>query len=232
MSEGFQFFDIIFLAMLAGFIVLRLRSVLGRRTGSERPPSEEVQRRYSGRAMESPARDQATIDAAPATGAPAPYRLVLKESSAAADGIAAIRQKDRHFNLDEFVRGASHAYDLILNGFWSGDRESFRPFVSPEIYEQFDRAIRNREKDGLTLQNRIEEVERIEVVDARLHGATAEITLRYHTEAVFVTSDREGRVIDGNPVDRVKVEDVWTFERDLTSTDPNWILISTASEDA
>lgn len=235
MSEGFQFFDIIFLAMLAGFVVLRLRSVLGRRTGNERPPAEEAQGRYNGRPVQGPAADKAAADAAlgiDVAAAPADYRLVLENASPASDGVEAIRQKDRHFNLDAFVRGAGDAYDLILNGFWSGDRDSFRPFVSREVYDQFDQAIRGREEDGISLQNSIEQVERIEVVDARLHGSMAEITLRFHTEAVFVTLDGEGRVIEGNPVDRVKVEDVWTFERDLTSNDPSWILISTASEDA
>lgn len=239
MSDGFQFFDIIFIAMLAGFIILRLRSVLGRRTGNERPPSEEVQRRYEAPAEKPVA---ATVGGqngrgdAPAiggAGVEAPeYRLGLDENSPAFDGIEAIRRRDRSFDLDSFVAGARGAYDLILTGFWSGDREAFRPFVSNEVFEQFDAVIRERESAGLTLDNKLERVRRIDVVGARLNGTVAEITLRFTVDAVFVTLDSEGRVVEGTPVDEVEVQDVWTFERDLNSRDPNWTLISTASEDA
>lgn len=239
MSDGFQFFDIIFLAMLAGFIILRLRSVLGRRTGNERPPSEEVQRRYEGTA-EKPV--PATMggqngagDAPPMAGAgleAAEYRLDLDEHSPAFDGIEAIRQRDRAFDLNGFVAGARGAYDLILNSFWSGDREAFRPFVSDEVFDQFDAVIRDREGEGVTLDNKLERVRRIEVVAARVNGSTAEIVLRFVTDAIFVTLDSEGRVLEGNPVDELEVQDIWTFERDLNSRDPNWTLVSTASEDA
>jgi len=239
MSDGFQFFDIIFLAMLAGFIILRLRSVLGRRTGNERPPSEEMQRRYEG-AAEKPV--AATIGGqngagdAPAMGGlgaeAAEYRLELDEHSPAFDGIEAIRQHDRGFDLEGFVAGARAAYDLILNGFWSGDREAFRPFVSDEVFDQFNEVIRERERDGMSLDNKLERVRRIEVVAARLHGSVAETVLRFVTDAIFVTVDSEGRVAEGNPVDEVEVQDIWTFERDLDSRDPNWTLVSTASDDA
>lgn len=239
MSDGFQFFDIIFLAMLAGFVILRLRSVLGRRTGNERPPSEEMQRRYEG-ATEKPATatiggQNAGVDGptiAGSAGDVTEYEIDLDERSPAFEGIEAIRQRDRSFDLHGFLTGARGAYDLILNGFWDGDREAFRPFVSDEVFHQFDEVIREREQEGLSLDNKLERVRRIEVVAARIHGSMAEIVLRFVSDAIFVTLDSEGRVIEGNPVDELEVQDIWTFERDLNSRDPNWTLVSTASEDA
>jgi predicted lipid-binding transport protein (Tim44 family) len=227
MNEGFQFLDIIFLAMLAAFVALRLRSVLGRRTGNERRPSEEVQRRYSGAAKKD--LDGAPLGPTVDAPADADYRLILSPSSAAFDGIEAIRKRDRYFDFEGFVAGARGAYELILNAFWEGDRDTLRPFVSDEIFDRFDHAIRLRERDGQTLQNKLERVRRVEVRDAALKGTVAEISLVFVSDVVLVTVDAEGRVVEGNPVDVIDSRDIWTFERDLSTDDPNWTLIATCS---
>lgn len=230
MSEGFQILDIILLAMIAGFIALRLRSVLGRRTGHERPPSEQTQARYGGAESKSAPADAPPIDA-PA----ADYRLILKPGSAAADGVDAIARRDGAFDLDSFVQGARGAYELILDGFWRGDREAFRAFVSDDIFNQFDAAIAAREADGETVKNTLDRVRSVEVVSADIRasssGDMASIAVRFTADVVVMTLDRDGRVVSGNPVDKVEVKDVWTFERRLDSADPNWTLVATRSED-
>lgn len=245
MNDGFQFIDIIFLAMLAGFIALRLRSVLGRRTGHERPP-EEASRRYTGAPKEDakePAKDaalpprgddyvtdiKADQRSANATQGGADYRLVLSPSSPAFDGIEAIRHKDRDFSPDQFAAGARAAYEMILSGFWSGRTADFRPFVSDEVFAQFEAAIRVRKAEGQTLRNKLERVRRVDFADAGLTGSLASISLLFVSDAILTTLDSEGRIIAGDPADPVEVKDQWTFERDLRTADPNWILVATHS---
>ncbi len=229
MNEGFQFLDIIFLAMLAGFIALRLRSVLGRRTGHERRPDEANEERYPGAPKQAPQTDDVGSDAAP-VNFPAPdYRLIMSPSSPAFDGVEAIRRYDRDFHLEQFVAGARGAYEMILTSFWSGDREEFRPFVSDDVYAQFDAAIRMRVADGESLKNTLERVRHAEIIDASLNGALASITIRFVGDAILMTLDREGRIIAGDPQDTVEVKDEWTFERNLDNQDPNWTLVATHS---
>lgn len=239
MSDGFQFFDIIFLAMLAGFIALRLRSVLGRRTGNERPP-EEASRRYTGAPKEeakdsgkdSRADDHVT-DAKPdsrvAAQSSVDYRLVLSPSSPAFDGIEAIRRQDHNFSSDQFAAGARAAYEMILTGFWSGNTAEFRPFVSDEVFAQFEAAIRMRKTEGQTLRNKLVRVRRVEYADAALSGSLASISVLFVSDAILTTLDSEGRIIAGDPADPVEVKDQWTFERDLRASDPNWVLVATHS---
>lgn len=227
MGEGFQILDIVLLAMIAGFIALRLRSVLGRRTGHERPPSEQVQARYGGAENKGAV---PPLDAGEGAS-PADYRLILKPGSAAADGIDAISRADPHFNLSTFAQGARGAYEMILEGFWQGDREAFRGFVSDDIFRQFEDVIAAREAAGETLKNSLERVRSMEIVDAKAANGMATISVRFTSDVVLMTVDSEGRVLSGNPVDKVDVKDVWTFERPLASADPNWTLVATHSED-
>lgn len=232
MSEAFPYIDIILLAMIAAFVALRLRSVLGRRTGNERRPSEEAQQRYSDTPREGPNGGDTPVDVADVEGMPAPdYRMILSPSSTAFDGIEAIRDKDPAFDVDQFAAGARGAYELILTSFWSGNLDELRPFVSDAVFEDFKAAADALEKEGQTLDNSLERVRKIEFVDAGLEdGKTAEITLKFTSDVRLMTKDSEGRIIAGDPVDDAEAIDRWTFERDLTSADPNWTLIATESD--
>lgn len=229
MTESFPYIDIILLAMFAGFIALRLRSVLGRRTGQERRPPEDVQSRYTGEAE----------DAAAAAGdvtlgmddvQKSDYRIEIDTDSNAFRQIEAIRKADPGFDPEQFAAGARWAYDLILNSFWTNDLEELRPFVSDAVYQDFSAAAKALADDGCSFENSLERVRKIEFDDASIEDNRAEITLRFVSDVRLVTKDSEGRVIAGNPVDETEVIDVWTFERDLTSTDPNWTLIATTSD--
>ncbi|MDA5192371.1 Tim44/TimA family putative adaptor protein [Govanella unica] len=242
MNDGFQFLDIIFLAMLAGFIALRLRSVLGRRTGHERPP-EEASRRYTGAPKDDskapekdPVKDRdygmdVEPDAKPVvmTQNTTDYRMVLSPSSPAFDGVEDIRRRDPGFSPSQFAAGARAAYDMILTGFWDGKTAEFRPYVSDEVFAQFEAAIRMRKTEGQTLRNKLDRVSRVEFADASLNGTVASISMLFVSDAILTTLDREDRIIAGDPSDPVEVNDQWTFERDLRGNDPNWILVATHS---
>ncbi len=232
MSGGFPYIDIILLAMFAAFIALRLRSVLGRRTGNERRPPEEVQRRYESVATN---KDQpATIEGEAAVDLDAPkadYRMVLGPSSQAFDGVDAIGRADRNFDVDQFVAGARAAYEMILSAFWANELDELRPLVSDSVYDDFAGAAAERKSRNVTLDNRLERVRKIEFQDARIDGKHAEITLKFVGDVRLMTKDSEGRIIAGNPVDATEAIDVWTFERDLGSRDPNWTLVATASDE-
>lgn len=226
MSDAFPYIEIILLAMFAAFVALRLRSVLGRRTGNERRPSEEMQRRYEGAAAD----DVINGDLAADPDAPvADYRMVLSPSSGAFDGIEAIRDADRAFDIDQFVAGARSAYELILTAFWDDRLDDLRPFVSDAVYDDFAAAAAARQEDNTTVDNSLERVRKIEFEDARIDGEAAEITLKFISEVRLVTKDSEGRIIAGDPVDTTEAIDIWTFERALASHDPNWTLVATAS---
>ena len=231
MSDGFQFIDIIFLAMLAAFIALRLRSVLGRRTGHERRPSEETAERAGAPEKKTLSAEAAAADHPGGETAAADYRFILKSSSPAFDGVDAIIRHDPSFSPESFAAGARSAYQLILEGFWHGDSDAFRPFVSRDIFQQFDSAIKARQAAGEQVKNTLEKVRTVEIAEAGVRDGIARVEVRFTADVITMTVDKEGRVMEGNPVDTIEVKDVWTFERQLASADPNWTLVATRSEE-
>ena len=227
-------YTIIFLA-LAVFIFLRLRSVLGQRTGRERPPYDP----YSARdPVRSPASDK--VVALPVRGAePAPqpaepaeppgerWKGVAEQGSAVASGLDAIVAEDKDFDAKHFLAGARAAYEMIVTAFAEGDRRSLKNMLSREVYEGFESAIREREGRGETTETRFVSIDKAEITGAELRGKTAQITVRFVSQLVSVTHDRTGAVIDGSPEKVTEVTDVWTFARDISSRDPNWKLVAT-----
>jgi predicted lipid-binding transport protein (Tim44 family) len=227
-------YTIIFLA-LAVFIFLRLRSVLGQRTGRERPPYDP----YSARdPVRSPASDK--VVALPTRGAePAPqpaepaeppgerWKGVAEQGSAVATGLDAIVAEDKEFDAKHFLAGARAAYEMIVTAFAEGDRRSLKNMLSREVYDGFESAIREREGRGETTETRFVSIDKAEITGAELRGKTAQITVRFVSQLVSVTHDRTGAVIDGSPEKVTEVTDVWTFARDISSRDPNWKLVAT-----
>jgi len=231
--DVFDIYTIIFLA-LAVFIFLRLRSVLGQRTGRERPPYDP----YSARdAVRTPANDKvvalptrgpepATTSAAP----PAPvdrWKGIAEPGSGLAAGLDAILADDGSFDIKHFLAGARGAYEMIVTAFAEGDRRNLRNLLSREVYDGFEAAIREREARGEKAQTRFVSIDKADIVAAELRGRTAQITLRFLSQLVSVTHDRTGAVIDGSPDKVAEVTDVWTFARDVSSRDPNWKLVAT-----
>ncbi len=220
---GNWWIEIVFLAMMAGFIALRLVSVLGRRTGNESPATGEAYR--GGTAELAPA--QTTIEG---RTRPAP---VLPEGlpAEARDGLTAIAALDPAFDAARFLEGARGAYGMILGAFWSGDLSEVEPFVSDEIGDQFKRAIAERAESGSTVDNRVVGIDDARIIAAHLDGTMAEVVVRIDAAIAGVTRDAEGRVIGGSPSEAVHAKDEWTFRRHVSALDPNWLLVATEAHD-
>lgn len=223
MNEGFQFLDIIILAMIAGFIALRLRSILGRRHEDENQPSAGD---FALPRQTSPQEDAARGEGAGLSA----LTQRLHRHPEIGRGLKAIARAEPWFDVDSFLEGARSVYPIILDAFWRGDREALKPYLSPEVLTQFSEAIAAREKAGHHVEAKVMEILDAEIIAAEVRGEDAEITVRYRAEIISVTRDAEDRVVEGTLSDTVNIVDVWTFERRLKSEDPNWILIATRSE--
>lgn len=216
MNDGFHFLDIVFFAMVAAFLVLRLRSVLGRRTGAERPPEKWI-------AGEAPGEN--VIDLGKARRAAAP----VGDGTPVGDGIAAIQGADRAFDPVGFIAGARGAFEIILGAFAAGDKARLKPLLAPDVFRHFADAIDARLRQGEVLTTELVGIRTAETIDARLDGTIASVTVRFVSEQVNALRGRDGQVIEGNPERVVDVIDEWTFRRDTRSADPNWALAATHS---
>jgi predicted lipid-binding transport protein (Tim44 family) len=234
-------YTIIFLA-LAVFIFLRLRSVLGQRTGSERPPYDRAARDVvqGGRTGE-PSRPEnvvpmpgTIIDQAPlAPTDPAPtserWKGTAEPGSELARSLDGIAQQDSSFDPKHFIAGAKSAYEMIVMAFAQGDRRTLKDLLSPEVYESFEGAIRDREQRGERMERKFVGIEKAEIVGADMRGRVASLTVRFVSQMISVTRDKAGAIVDGSSESITDVTDVWTFSRDMGSRDPNWRLVSTDS---
>jgi predicted lipid-binding transport protein (Tim44 family) len=233
MRDVFDIYTIIFLA-LAVFIFLRLRSVLGQRTGRERPPYDPFSARDT---VRNTANDK-VVALPPRGGEPAAkpvetplpadrWKGVLAPGSTIAPGLDAIAAEDKSFDAQHFLGGARTAYEMIVTAFAEGDRRTLKSTLSKDVYDGFEAAIRDREGRGETVETRFVSIDVSEIAGAELRGKTAHITVRFVSQLISVTRDRSGKVIDGNPDKVTEVTDVWTFARDTSSRDPNWKLVAT-----
>jgi len=232
MRDVFDIYTIIFLA-LAVFIFLRLRSVLGQRTGRERPPYDP----YSAREARPAAEKVVSLpNRAPEAAAQQPaepvapgerWKGVAEPGSALAGGLDAIAGADSEFDPKHFITGARAAYEMIVSAYAEGDRRSLKNLLAREVYEGFEQAITEREKRGETVENRFVSIDEAEITGAELRGRTAQVTMRFQSKLVSATRDKNGNVVDGNAERVTDVTDVWTFARDASSRDPNWKLVAT-----
>ena len=227
----FDIYTIVFLA-LAVLIFLKLRSVLGQRTGRERPPYDP----YSPRdAVRTPGDNVVTLPprAADADKPVEPgdrWKGIAPQGSAVATGLDAIVAQDNSFEPRHFLTGARAAYEMIVTAYAAGDRRSLKNLLSREVYDGFEAAIREREEKGETAETRFVSIDAAEIIGAEMRGRTAQVTVRFVSQLVSVTRDRNGVAIDGNAEKVTEVTDVWTFARDISSRDPNWKLVATEAE--
>jgi predicted lipid-binding transport protein (Tim44 family) len=224
-----HYFDIILFAMVAAFLILRLRSVLGRRTGNERRP-ESLSRPADSRPAERSA-DKVGGNVVPlGVRAPAsPPLPMTKPTDAAAAGIERIRSVDPGFDPAAFLEGARTAFEMIVAAFAAGDRRQLRPLLSDEVYKPFSDAIDEREAAGETLESRILNLKSIDIAEAGLAGRIARVTVKFVSDQINVLRAHDGSIVDGHPDDPAEKTDFWTFSRDTRSSDPNWVLVTTAS---
>jgi predicted lipid-binding transport protein (Tim44 family) len=233
MGESFQFIDIIFFAMIAAFLVLRLRSVLGRRYGHEGTPPETLDRTGLSEQndnnvvpLRGPDEENSEINT---------DEDVNFEGAKGADplgiGLNEIRSLDPSFSTQEFISGGRIAFELILGSYAAGNSDALKPLLSNDVFANFDQAIREREKAGETMEETLIGIKTADVVEAYMEESAAYITVKFISEQVHAIRDKDGEVVDGDPNVVTEVVDFWTFSHDMRSRDPNWILVATRSLD-
>ncbi|SLN33387.1 Tim44/TimA family putative adaptor protein [Pseudooctadecabacter jejudonensis] len=211
--------QLLVLAGIAIFLILRLRSVLGTREGFEKP---RVQ------APEPSRRAQPDFDVI--EGGPDPdITDYVDEGSDAAAALTKMKADDRSFNVREFLRGSRGAYEMILTGFENGDLADIKPFLSDDVYEAFAGVVDAREKNGLSVDFTFVGISETSLVDAEYNEATkeAEVSVKFLSESTSAVYDKGGDLIEGSPTDVKKQRDVWTFGRKMGTGDPNWFLVAT-----
>jgi predicted lipid-binding transport protein (Tim44 family) len=229
--------SIIIFAALAIIIFLKLRSVMGQRTGRGRRRND----RYSAPDASRTATNDKVIllsrraDTAPTSPKPvdAPKRWngVAKPNSPVATGLDAIARKDNSFDAQHFVDGAQTAYEMIVLAYAKGDRRTLRNLLSRKVYEDFEATIEERESSGEMVETRFVSIEKPDIIGVELRrNRMAQITVRFVSKLISVTRDRAGTVVDGDPERATDIADIWTFARDLSSRDPNWKLTATEAE--
>jgi predicted lipid-binding transport protein (Tim44 family) len=223
-SGGFPV-DLVLFGMIAAFLVLRLRSILGKRTGFERqappvPPPGQA----------GPARQPAgpVIDVRAEPPAPASTQAVPDTASPTGQALAQMRGLDSSFDPARFLSGADQAFRMIVAAFASGDRVALRALLSDDTYRAFEQAISAREKAGETQVSEIKSMQKLAIEQAELKGRIGAVTVRIVSDQISYTTDKDGRPVTGTDA-VTEITDIWTFERDLTQPDPTWRLVAARS---
>jgi len=205
MGDNFQVLEILLFAVIAGILVFRLRSVLGRRTGNER------RRDFPFSRTATPA------NPAPPAGTDAAPPRALGGADVA----------DPEFDGGAFLAGARSAFEIVVEAFAAGDRAKLQPLLSPDVFRSFGDSIAARERAKEKQETKIVAVKSSEIVRNRLEGGTALVTVKFVSDQILVTRDASGAVVEGDPEHAVEHTDLWTFSRATRSPDPNWTLIAT-----
>ncbi len=214
-------FEIVILAMIAAFLGLRLYSVLGRRAEHE---EESIPNRFDPAQPPPPA---AVPQRKPAPNAESQFDGMPDVIPAVERGVREIAAADSRFDITGFVEGAKAAYGMVLEAFWKGDRDTLKELCDDDVYESFDGAITAREEAGEKLDNRLIRIEEAVIDRASLDGTMARVAVRFVADIAAVTYDKDGNMIAGSLDDAVESRDIWTFMRDVNSTDPDWLLDET-----
>lgn len=211
--------QLLVLAGIAVFLILRLKSVLGSRDGFEGPPRSQktaaTQRRGEFEVIEGgPDRD--ITDHVP-------------EDSDAAAALSEMKRAEPSFSATEFLQGARSAYEMILMAFERGNLDEITPFLSNDVYETFVQVVDSRQEQGLTIEAEFLGVRETTLVDAKFDEAEqrADITVRFVGELTSVVRDANGEIVEGSPNQPRRQKDTWTFERAMGADDPNWRLVAT-----
>jgi predicted lipid-binding transport protein (Tim44 family) len=215
--------DLILFGMIAAFLVLRLRSILGRRTGFERQEQPQPQPPRPVQPGPGP-----IIEGKAEPPAPASPRVVPDPNSALGQTLARMRAMDRSFDPARFLDGAEKAFGMIVGAFAAGDRQALRALLSDETYQAFEHAITARESLGQTQVSDIRAIPSVSVEEAELKGSVASVGVRIVSDQVSYTKGSDGHPVVGTDA-VTEITDVWTFERDLAKSDPTWRLVAARS---
>ena len=218
MESGFPI-DLILFGMIAAFLVLRLRSILGRRTGYERPQDARIRpvAGLGGRVIDVPAE----------AVAPVPTRPLPDAASPAGQTLARMQRVDRNFGAEKFLDGAEAAFRIIVAAFASGDRATLRPLLDQDTFAAFDGAAAAREARGETQRTEVRTIESATIEAAALAGSIADITVRFVSDQVNLATGADGKPLSGTDA-VTEITDTWTFQRDLSVADPAWRVARTA----
>jgi predicted lipid-binding transport protein (Tim44 family) len=236
MQDSLDITTIIFLA-LAVFVIWRLRSVLGQKTGQERPPFDPISRREPS-ARPGAVGETDNVVRLPGVGPERPaasapeadaqrWKGITEPGTRVAEGLDAIARAEPGFDAQGFIEGAKMAYEMIVTAFAQGDRKTLKNLLSRDVYEGFERAIAERERRGEKAETTFVSIDRAEIENVEVKGRVGQVTIRFLSKLITATRDAAGKVIEGDPEAVVDVTDVWTFARPLGTRDPNWQLVAT-----
>jgi predicted lipid-binding transport protein (Tim44 family) len=229
---GSNDFITLFFLVAAVLIFLQLRNVLGRRTGTEKPPFDP----YAARdAAKAPASDDGKVVTLPRREISDEERFaeidaVAKQGTPLNASLREMLKVDPSFKPAEFLNGARMAYEMIVMAFADGDRKTLKNLLSKEVYEGFDAAISEREAKGEVVKSTFVGIDKAELTHASVKGPEEQVTVRIVSQLISATFDRDGAIVDGDQENVAEVTDIWTFARDARSRDPNWKLVATESE--
>jgi predicted lipid-binding transport protein (Tim44 family) len=237
MNETFDIYTLLFL-VLAVVVFLRLRNVLGRRTGNERPPYDPYSSAPDAKTNDAQGGKQDTVVQLP-RGRGADMEAERKEDiedrlkgfgskgSALGKGLRAIISADPGFDPKDFLQGAQSAYEMIVTAFAEGNKRNLRQLLSEDVYDGFVEAISGREERDEHVETRFVGIDKADIVEADLKNKTAQVTVKFVSQLITATRNKAGEIIEGDPKKVREVTDIWTFAREVSSRDPNWKLVAT-----
>ena len=230
--------EILFFAIVAAFLGWRLYTVLGRRTGHEKPfdpfRTKEPEAPVNVPEREGNVRRLPDASHRPERADRDRRRLEAAVAGVAGDvrrGLDEIRAADPKFDPVDFIGGARVAFEMILNAFAQGDTKALRPLLADQVYANFTGAIEERVRNKLKLETTLVGIVSADIVAAEMPkgGDEARVTMKFVSQQIDVTKDSEGRIVDGDPSEVATITDIWTFARSVKSRDPNWALVATES---
>jgi len=211
--------QLLVLAGIAVFLILRLKNVLGTREGFEQPPVPKQANDRLGRP------DLEVIEGGPDLD----ITDHVDEDSEAAKALSGMKRIEPSFNVADFLQGARGAYEMIVMGYETGDLSAIQPFLSEDVYESFIDGVAAREDQGLTIEAEFIGVRELKLVDATFNEETneAELNIRFVAELTSTVRDQGGDIVEGSPTNVKRQKDTWSFARTMGADDPNWLLVST-----
>ncbi|ODA68039.1 Tim44-like domain protein [Methyloligella halotolerans] len=239
MSEVFDIYTLLFL-VLAVVIFWRLRSVLGRRTGNERPPYDPYSPSENSVGPQKPgdtvvdlprSRNQAPAQEAESQPSAADIEARLEDhapkDSELAKALTEVMRADPTFDPDQFLEGAKVAYEMVIGAFAEGDEATLQQLVDDEVFESFRRSMSERQERGERVETSLIAINKADIIEAEVKQGVEQITVRFTSELITLVRDSDGDIIEGDPETVRDVNDIWTFAREISSRDPNWKLVAT-----
>lgn len=208
-----DFFELIILAAVTGFLIYKLYITLGQKVGFEPSPESKI----VNSSVMPEAVTEVPDDSESLSSLTEPLQAVIKK----------IQQFDPYFTLKSFLSGATQAFDMIIESFAKDDLKTLKELLAPDVFDEFKTSIEERAKHGEVLETTLVKFESVDLIEGEIKAQKALLTVTFQTEQIHITRDKKGEIIDGNPQQIEQLIDTWVFERSLSSRNPNWILVKT-----